>query len=130
MTFAKSILSAFARELDIGPKQASLVIALLNGESYIPLRDRPFIICHSGSSVLGRLSLGYLSDTVEPWTMAMTTLLSASLATFIIWGLLSKTFAGLLAFGITYGIVAGGWAGLWAGFVRPLASEHFYSPSR
>lgn len=68
--------------------------------------------------------MGYLSDTVEPWTIAMSTLMCTSLATFIIWGILSKTFAGLLAFGVVYGVLAGGWSSLWTGFVKPFARKY------
>ncbi|KIY65753.1 MFS general substrate transporter [Cylindrobasidium torrendii FP15055 ss-10] len=99
-------LPTFAREVGIDSSKSALAVALLNG-----------------ASVVGRLSMGYLSDTVEPWSLAIGTLFSTSIATFIIWGLLSKTFAGLVAYGIVYGMLAGGWSSSWSGFVRPVAKD-------
>lgn len=76
-----------------------------------------------GSSLFGRISLGYLSDKVEPWLIAASTLAFTSLVTFVLWGVLSHSFAGLLAFGIAYGTIAGGWSSLWSGFLRPITSK-------
>ena len=67
--------------------------------------------------------MGYLSDKMNTWVLALCSLLLTSLATFILWGVLSSSFAGLLAFGIVYGIVAGGFSSLWTAFLRPIASE-------
>lgn len=72
--------------------------------------------------MLGRLSMGVLSDKFDAWALALSTLFLTALATFILWGVLSNSFAGLLAFGIAYGVLAGGWSSLWNGFVRPIAS--------
>ncbi|KAF7364831.1 MFS general substrate transporter [Mycena venus] len=80
----------------------------------------PFV---KAASVIGRLSMGYLSDRFNPWILALTTLFTSSVATFILWGVLSHSFGGLLAFGIAYGSIAGGWSSLWTGFVRPLAND-------
>jgi MCP family monocarboxylic acid transporter-like MFS transporter 10 len=52
----------------------------------------------------------------------MLTLLSTSLATFLLWGVAGNATAGVMAFGTMYGLFAGGWSCLWTGFVRPLAS--------
>lgn len=68
--------------------------------------------------------MGFLVDKFNPWILASATLLMTSLVTFILWGVLSHSFAGLLAFGIVYGTIASGWTSLWTGFVRPLASTH------
>jgi hypothetical protein len=66
--------------------------------------------------------MGYLSDKFNPWILALATLFSTSVATFILWGIVSHSFAGLMAFAIAYGSVAGGWSSLWMGLVSPLAS--------
>ncbi|EEC00012.1 hypothetical protein MPER_00151, partial [Moniliophthora perniciosa FA553] len=54
----------------------------------------------------------------NPWGLAFSTLLFTSMSTFILWGVLSYTFGGLLAFGVAYGMLAGGWSNLWTGFIR------------
>ncbi|KIY65741.1 MFS general substrate transporter [Cylindrobasidium torrendii FP15055 ss-10] len=100
-------LPTFAREVHTDSGKRALTVALLNG-----------------AAVVGRVSVGYLSDIFEPWTIAVGTLLSTSVATFILWGLLSKTFAGVIAYGIVYGVLASGWTSLWAGFVRPVAKHN------
>ena len=73
--------------------------------------------------MVGRLSMGTLSDRVSPWLLASATLVLTSLATFVLWGLFSYSLAGVLAYGIVFGSLAGGWSSLWTGFVRPIASE-------
>ncbi|KAF9017316.1 MFS general substrate transporter [Hymenopellis radicata] len=97
-------LPMFASDLNISASQSSLAIALLNG-----------------SSLIGRISLGYLSDKLNPWSLALCILFPSSLVTFIIWGLLSKSLAGLICFGIAYGSLAGSWTSLWSGFWRLVA---------
>ncbi|PBK75192.1 MFS general substrate transporter [Armillaria solidipes] len=99
-------LPTFAHEMNLSSTSSSLTVALLNG-----------------TSVLGRLSMGYLSDKFNPWFLGMSTLFSTSLATFILWGVLSQNLAGLLAFGAAYGILAGSWTCLWTGFVSPFAKD-------
>lgn len=71
--------------------------------------------------MLGRLSMGYLSDKVNPWLLGFSTLASTSAATFILWGVFSYNLAGLLSFGIFYGLLAGGWTSSWNGFTKPLS---------
>ncbi|TFK53800.1 MFS general substrate transporter [Heliocybe sulcata] len=99
-------LPTFATELHISNTDSSLAIAFLNG-----------------ASVCGRLAMGTLSDHFDPWLLGSATLLSTSLATFVLWGVLSRNLAGLLAYGIAYGALAGGWSSLWTGFVRPIAKD-------
>uniref|UniRef100_A0A0W0G9P2 Putative monocarboxylate transporter 2 n=1 Tax=Moniliophthora roreri TaxID=221103 RepID=A0A0W0G9P2_MONRR len=94
-------LPTFATALKVDATNASIALALLNG-----------------ASVIGRLSLGYLSDKFNPWSLALSTLLFTSMSTFILWGVLSHTFGGLVAFGVVYGLLAGGWSSLWTGFIR------------
>lgn len=74
--------------------------------------------------MVGRLAMGYISDSVDPWLLGFSTLCSSALATFVLWGLLSNSFAGLLAFGLVYGTIAGGWTSLWTAFIRPIASAY------
>ncbi|KAF8172024.1 major facilitator superfamily domain-containing protein [Mycena galopus ATCC 62051] len=99
-------LPTFASDLNISTSNSAVTVAMLNG-----------------ASVVGRLSMGYLSDRFNPWILALVTLFTTSVATFILWGVLSHSFAGLLTFGIAYGSIAGGWSSLWTGFVRPLAND-------
>ncbi|KAL0069125.1 hypothetical protein AAF712_003811 [Marasmius tenuissimus] len=97
---------AFASALNLSSANAAIALSMLNG-----------------ASAVGRLILGHLSDKLNPWLLALSTLVSTSLSTFILWGILSINFTGLLAFGIVHGALAGGWSCVWAGFVRPLASD-------
>ncbi|KAJ7121120.1 major facilitator superfamily domain-containing protein [Mycena epipterygia] len=99
-------LPTFANDLHITSSNSAVTLAMLNV-----------------GSVVSRLAIGYLSDKVNPWILALSTLLTTSVTTFILWGVLSHSLAGLLAFGVVYGGVAGGWSSLWTGFVRPLAKE-------
>jgi hypothetical protein len=45
-------------------------------------------------------------------------------STFFLWGVLSHTFGGLVAFGLAYGSLAGGWSSLWTGFIKDLPRKH------
>ncbi|CAG8524024.1 14806_t:CDS:2 [Acaulospora colombiana] len=51
------------------------------------------------------LTLAMLND---PWLLSFSTLVGTCMATFILWGVLSHSLAGLLAFGLVYGSLAGG----------------------
>ncbi|KAF7362382.1 MFS general substrate transporter [Mycena venus] len=97
---------AFANDLHVGSSKSAVTLAMLNA-----------------ASVVGRLSMGFLSDKLNPWILALSSLFTTSVATFILWGVLSHSFSGLLAFGIAYGSIAGSWSSLWTGFVRPLAKD-------
>ncbi|KAE9399890.1 MFS general substrate transporter [Gymnopus androsaceus JB14] len=99
-------LPTFASELKLTSTNSSVALALLN--------------C---GSMLGRLSMGYLSDKVNPWLLAFATLISTSAVTFILWGVLSYNLAGLLSFGFAFGILAGGWSSSWTGFTKPLTAN-------
>ncbi|KAJ7506707.1 MFS general substrate transporter [Mycena galericulata] len=99
-------LPTFAQDLHASSSKSAVSVALLNA-----------------ASLVGRLSIGYLSDTFNPWMLAFFMLLTTSMTSFVFWGVLSHSFAGLLAFGIAYGAVAGGWSSLWTGLVRPLAKD-------
>ena len=65
-----------------------------------------------------------LSDIMDPWLLALCTLMGTCLTIFFLWGLLGSSFAGLIAFGLVYGSFAGGWACMWPGFIRQLSSEY------
>lgn len=99
-------LPTFASELKLSATNASLALAVLNG-----------------SSVIGRLGIGVLSDAIDPWLLALSTLFGSCLTTFVLWGVLSYTLGGLISFGLFYGLVAGGWSSLWTGFIRPISPE-------
>jgi hypothetical protein len=64
---------------------------------------------------------------MDPWLLALSTLLGTCISTFVLWGVLSHTFAGLIAFGLTYGALAGGWSSLWTGFLKKSACELIFS---
>lgn len=72
--------------------------------------------------MLGRLAMGVLADKFNPWMLALSTLGSTALAIFVLWGVLSTTFTGLLGFSVAYGVLASGWSSLWAAFIKPIAS--------
>ncbi|KAF5375746.1 hypothetical protein D9757_008992 [Collybiopsis confluens] len=99
-------LPTFAGELGLNSTKSSIALILLNL-----------------GSLLGRLSMGYLSDKVNPWLLAFLTLISTSAATFILWGVLSYSLPGLLTFGLVYGTLAGGWSSSWNGFMKPLTAN-------
>ncbi|KAJ6583983.1 MFS general substrate transporter [Mycena vulgaris] len=99
-------LPTFANELHISSSNSAVTLAMLNA-----------------ASIVGRLSVGYLSDKFNPWILGLSTLLTTSVATFLLWGVLSHTLAGLLTFCVAYGTVASGWTSIWTGFVRPLAND-------
>ncbi|KAI0086445.1 MFS general substrate transporter [Irpex rosettiformis] len=99
-------LSAYASSLHLSSNSASLALAFLNG-----------------ASVVGRLSMGILSDRFNPWMLASVTLLSTAFSVFVLWGVLSYTFTGIVIYGIAYGCLAGGYSSLWTGFVRPIAKD-------
>ncbi|GJE99307.1 MFS general substrate transporter [Phanerochaete sordida] len=99
-------LPTYASSLRLSSRDSSLSLALLNA-----------------ASLVGRMGSGMLSDTVNPWLIASTTLMLTSLSIFILWGVLSYTFAGVLVYGIAYGCLAGGWTSLWASFLRPIAKD-------
>ncbi|KZP33374.1 MFS general substrate transporter [Athelia psychrophila] len=99
-------LPTFASNLDISDSNSSLTLAVLNG-----------------ASAVGRVVMGYASDNIDPWLLILSTLGTSALATFILWGVLSNSFAGLLAFGLVYGVMAGGFTSLWPAIVRPIAKD-------
>ena len=72
--------------------------------------------------MVGRLSMGSLSDRFNAWLLAATTLVLTCLSTFILWGVLSYSLAGVLAFGLVYGCTAGGWTSMWTALIRPVSS--------
>ncbi|KAF5345522.1 hypothetical protein D9758_012014 [Tetrapyrgos nigripes] len=94
-------LPTYASSLNLNKTQSSLVLSLLNA-----------------GSVVGRLGLGFLSDKLDPWVLAVVVLVSTTLSVFILWGICSFNLAGLLSFGLAYGLFAGGWGTLWTGFIR------------
>ena len=104
-TASLSHVIAYVSSLDLSANDAATSLAVLNG-----------------ASLVGRLGLGFLSDIFSPWALASAVLVLTALAIFVLWGVLSFTFAGVLAYGIVYGCLASGWTSLWARFLRPIAS--------
>lgn len=80
------------------------------------------LINFKGGSVLGRVMMGFMSDKFNPWALGISSLVTTSMATFVLWGVLSHSFPLLLVFALAYGSLAGGWSSLWTGLVRPIAS--------
>ncbi|PVG01317.1 MFS general substrate transporter [Serendipita vermifera] len=99
-------LPTFASEMNLSPSKASLTLAMLNG-----------------AQVVGRLSAGMVSDRIDPWLLSFSTLVGTCMATFILWGVLSHSLGGLIAFGLVYGSLAGGWSSMWTGFIRQIVHE-------
>ncbi|KAL4250659.1 Proton-linked Monocarboxylate Transporter [Abortiporus biennis] len=77
----------------------------------------------NGFSLFGRISIGILSDKLNPFALAISTLTFTSLATFILWGLLAHSFKGVLAFGIVYGCFATGWSSVYTGFMKRFSHD-------
>lgn len=77
----------------------------------------------NGAALFGRVGMGLLSDRFDPWAVGLATLAATSATVFVLWGVLSHSLAGLLAFGIVYGFLASGWSSLFSAFIRPFARE-------
>ncbi|KAI5825129.1 MFS general substrate transporter [Schizophyllum commune Tattone D] len=104
--FAYFMRLSFASDLSLDSLQSAAVLAALNG-----------------ASVVGGMLMGYLSDHFNAWLLALSSLVATAFATFVLWGVLGNTFAGLIAFGIAYGIVAGSYSSLFLSFARMYAKE-------
>ncbi|KIP09016.1 hypothetical protein PHLGIDRAFT_506278 [Phlebiopsis gigantea 11061_1 CR5-6] len=99
-------LPTFASDLGLTTAQSSLTLTLVNA-----------------ASIFAGFFMGYLSDRYNVWALAFVSLLLTSLATFVLWGVLSYSLAGILAYGVAYGSTAGCWSSMWNGFVRPVAKD-------
>ncbi|KAH7922395.1 MFS general substrate transporter [Leucogyrophana mollusca] len=99
-------LPTFANALGAGPTESSLSLALLNG-----------------SVAISGVCFGVLADKMNPWTLALCSATLATLATFLLWGVVSTTLGGMIAFGVVYGLFGGGWTSLWTSFIQPIAAE-------
>ncbi|KAI5829952.1 hypothetical protein K523DRAFT_416320 [Schizophyllum commune Tattone D] len=93
-------------DLNLSASKSSLTLTLLNA-----------------TSTFGRLGTGFLSDRFNPWSLAFGMLILSALSSLVLWGVLSYTFAGVIAFSAVYGVVSAGWATLWTGFIRPIAKD-------
>ncbi|KAJ6583975.1 hypothetical protein DFH09DRAFT_1075590 [Mycena vulgaris] len=98
--------AAFANELHISSSNSAVTFAMLNGALCKHIGG--YLTELNKARQFGRLLIGYLSDKMNLWILAFSTLIKASATIFVLWGVLSHTFAGLLAFGVAYGTVAGG----------------------
>ncbi|PSR77371.1 hypothetical protein PHLCEN_2v7936 [Hermanssonia centrifuga] len=99
-------LPTFAAASGLSTAQSSLALTLVNA-----------------SSVFAGFIMGFLSDKFNIWALALGSLVCTSLVTFVLWGVLSYSLGGILAYGIAYGGTAGGWSSMWNGFVRPIAKD-------
>ncbi|EIN08159.1 MFS general substrate transporter [Punctularia strigosozonata HHB-11173 SS5] len=99
-------LPTFASALQLSDSSSAFSLALLNG-----------------SSVVGRIGMGALSDRVDSWLLALALLTLASLTVFVLWGVLAHSMVGLFVFSVAYGTIAGGWTSTWSGFIRPLCKD-------
>ncbi|KAJ7728831.1 MFS general substrate transporter [Mycena maculata] len=80
-------LPTFAHDLHVNSSKSAVTVAMLNGAfCYRPL----------------------CASCFNAWMLAFSILLTTSVMSFILWGVLSHSFAGLLVFSIAYGTVAGG----------------------
>lgn len=77
----------------------------------------------NGASIVGRLTVGHLSDKGNAWAIAGIMLFITSALTVLLWGLASSNLAGVLAFGVGYGAMAGGWTSTWSGFAKLLIKD-------
>jgi hypothetical protein len=70
--------------------------------------------------------MGLLSDRFNPWPLGFYSLFATSIATFVLWGLLSPSFASLAVYSIIYGAIAPGWTSLFSQFVKPIARTYLF----
>lgn len=100
---------AYASSLGLSSTEGSLSLALFNAFGYIAC-----------------FAVGFMSDKYDIWLLTLSSLVLTSLATFLLWGVLSYSLAGILVFSGVYGAASGGFSSLWSGFVKPIAStpEH------
>lgn len=101
---------AFAAGAGLSTSQSSLALTLANATS-----------CASG------FTMGFLSDRLNIWALALCSLVCTSFVTFVFWGVLSYSLSGILLYGLAYGSTAGGWSSMWYGFIRPVASACLFS---
>lgn len=94
-------------DLNLGACNAAVVLAVLSGAIFV-----------------GQTCMGVLSNHFDPWLLGLSNLFLTCIATFVFWGVLSRTLVGLLVFSATYGCVSGGWSSLWVGFLKSVASEY------
>ncbi|KAI0092569.1 major facilitator superfamily domain-containing protein [Irpex rosettiformis] len=99
-------LPTYASSAGLNTTQASLTITVL---------------CIT--STFAGTTMGWLSDRFDIWVLALCSLFGTCLATFIVWGVLSFSLGGIMAYAVSYGITAGGWTSLWYGFVNPFAKD-------
>ncbi|KAI0035065.1 MFS general substrate transporter [Vararia minispora EC-137] len=99
-------LPTYTAELGVSSSTASLSLAFLNGASFI-----------------SRLSFGTLSDYFSPWPLACAVLSSASVVTFLLWGVAGHALAGTIIFALAFGGLTGGWTSMWSAFTKPIAKD-------
>ena len=81
------------------------------------------LACVNATAVISRVSIGILSDRMQPHLIGACTLSAATVAILVLWGF-STSFAPLLAFSLALGLAAGGWTSLYSRVIFEAASEH------
>ncbi|TKX27491.1 MFS transporter-like protein 3 [Elsinoe australis] len=98
-------MPAFARAVGMPSISGTVAVSLTNG-----------------STVLGLLAFGYLSDHTHVTTTMNICALGTVLSVFLFWGF--AVYAPLLyIFAVLYGVFAGGYSACWAGVSGPLKSK-------
>ncbi|GAA6022973.1 hypothetical protein JCM10207_007735 [Rhodosporidiobolus poonsookiae] len=115
--FASTLyLPSFGTSLGLSSTSSSALLASVNG-----------------SSVLSRVLLGILSDRTSPHYLGFSTMLFATVAVFLLWGLASTSLAPLLVFSVILGLGAGGWTSLYSAIIKscvandPSLTSHLFS---
>ncbi|KAL1671781.1 major facilitator superfamily domain-containing protein [Schizophyllum commune] len=117
-------LPTFASDLSLDSLQSAAVLAALNGEAFFFLNNTKKTDISAIQVLLSSVACSWAtSDHFNAWLLALSSLVATALATFVLWGVLGNTFAGLIAFGIAYGIVAGSFSSLFLSFARMYAKE-------
>ncbi|KAB8293952.1 hypothetical protein EYC80_009424 [Monilinia laxa] len=104
-----SSLGFFSPSLYLSSYSASLSFSSIVGTTLIALLN--------SFSVIGAISLGYLSDITHITTVVLLSSALSGLSVFFLWGI-STSLPSLIFFSVIYGIFAGGWSAIWAGMTR------------
>lgn len=105
-------LPTFASALKLSSTKASLTVSLLNG-----------------ASLFGRIFMGILSDKFDPWVLNASVSILTSFATFIVWGVLSQSFAPLAVYAFLFGAIASSWTVLFFPFIKPICKDDHIATS-
>ncbi|KAI9800951.1 MAG: hypothetical protein M1833_003088 [Piccolia ochrophora] len=93
-------LPSYARSLSLSHLSASLTVSLLNA-----------------ASVVGQVTLGFLTDKVSVAVVTSISTAGSALAIFAFWGF-AESLPLLAVFAVVYGLFAGGFGATWTGIIR------------